>query len=139
FRFVREIVTILFFYKTQTCAAAAKNNADVAPFIQAHFSRLQSSVGEGQIGRRDGEGHCMRNVLAVLWGNELIRVEAFDLAGDPHRQIGRVKARDFTHAASALPDRLPELFPADAYGADAADAGNDCAPQPFESSHKLIL
>jgi hypothetical protein len=76
-------------------------------------------------------------MLAVFWRNELVGIEIFDLSRNAHWQIGSVEACDRADAAAPLTNRSPEPLAANADGANAAYAGDDCASQPLESPHKI--
>ncbi len=112
------IQTILLFGELDRAAARAHHHADLAQFVARQRLRIEPR-GLKRLARcRDCQRRHARNVRPVFRRDIIVFDEAFHFARDAHRQIGRVEARDRSHAAGAVPGGFPERFRSDSIGTD---------------------
>ena len=88
----------------------------------------EPGVVHRELRRRDGVLDEDVHLLDVFLVDELQRVEALDLAGDPRGELRRVEVRDRADPAAAGAERLPVRLGPDAERRHEADARHDDSP-----------
>ena len=93
----------------------------------------QLRVVDRELRRRDRELNEDVHLLQFFLLDELERVEALDLAGEPGRERCRVESRDRADAARARAQRIPVFLSAHADRGHQPDAGHDDSPAHVSS------
>ena len=97
-----EEQAILFFGKFLRSAAGAQNHAEAALFFQRQGSRVNARGLQGFRGGCERQRQDPRHVLALALLHPGQFVEVRYLAGDLHRNFGRIKTRDASNSALSL-------------------------------------
>src|SRR6185437_9003554 len=120
---------VLLFAELLRSASAAEHYAEVAFLIHAHGFGLEPGVFDRFIRGGNCQRHRARDVLTFACIDPSEFIEVGNFAGDLHRQIAYIKARDALHSALTCENRAAECIFADsvwAYYAHTCDDGALC-------------